>query len=691
MTLMDHMQQQTLIATTGDRRRAAELRDFLAYHNHRYHTLDSPEISDAEYDAAFRELAALEERFPELRSPDSPTRRVGGEVLDRLETRLHRRRMYSLDNVFSIEEWEAFLKRMKNALPEVDSMFWCDPKMDGLALELGYEEGRFSFALTRGDGSVGEVVTAAMRTVRDLPQRLSGSFPRYIEIRGEVLFRRHDFERMNAKQRNEGGKIFANARNAAAGSIRQLNTAVTAARPLRFLAYGLGEVDWGTEATDLLWTSHAELMARLQAWGFETPPGGRLCRTSGEVIAYYNEVLARRETLSYDIDGVVMKANDLEAQEALGHTARAPRFAVAWKFPAQQAVTRLLDITVQVGRTGVLTPVAELEPVQVGGALVTRATLHNEDEIRKRDVRIGDKVFVRRAGDVIPEVVSAVLDERSPDAAPYVFPRHCPSCGMPAHRIKGESAWRCVNLSCPAMLRQSITHFVSKAGLDIEGLGQRWTEMLVSSGRVRTPADLFTLTAQELLKYERMGARLAGKFVASLDTARRETTLQRLICALGIRHVGEQTAKTLAAAYADMDALGKADIEQLQQLPDIGPEVASSIRAFFEDESNRVLLQRLHEQGVWPVQRQEDAGALKQGALTGKKILFTGTLSMPRSRAQALAEEAGAEVVSGVSRKLDVLVAGEAPGSKLDKARALGIDVLDEAGFMALLKQGEDS
>ena len=688
---MDRMQQQTLLATTADRRRAAELRDFLVYHSHRYHTLDSPEISDAEYDAAFRELVALEERFPELRSPDSPTRRVGGEVLDKLETRLHRRRMYSLDNVFSIEEWEAFLKRMKNALPEADSVFWCDPKMDGLALELGYEEGEFSFALTRGNGSVGEVVTAAMRTVRDLPKRLPAGFPRYIEIRGEVLFPRQDFERMNEKQRNEGGKIFANARNAAAGSIRQLNTSITAARPLRFLAYGLGAVDWGDEAAAPLWTSHAELMARLQAWGFETPPRGRLCRTSEEVIAYYNEVLTRRETLSYDIDGVVMKANDLEAQEALGHTARAPRFAVAWKFPAQQAVTRLLDITVQVGRTGVLTPVAELEPVQIGGALVTRATLHNEDEIRKRDVRIGDKVFVRRAGDVIPEVVSAALDERSPDATPYVFPHHCPSCGMPAHRIEGESAWRCVNLSCPAMLRQSITHFVSKAGLDIEGLGQRWTEMLVSSERVRTPADLFTLTVQELLKYERMGARLAGKFVASLDTARREATLQRLICALGIRHVGEQTAKTLAAAYVDMDALGKADIEELQQLPDIGPEVASSIRAFFEDESNRILLRRLHEQGVWPVQRQEDAGASKKGALGGKKILFTGTLSIPRSKAQTLAEDAGAEVVGGVSRKLDFLVAGEAPGSKLDKARALGIDVLDEDGFMALLRQDQDS
>lgn len=687
---MDRMEQQRLLATAAHRRRAAELRDFISYHNHRYHTLDAPEISDAEYDAAFRELVKLEERFPELQDPDSPTRRVGGQVLARLESQPHRRRMYSLDNVFSDEEWDAFLKRIHNALPEADAVFWCDPKMDGLALELAYEEGRFAFALTRGDGIVGEVVTAALRTVRNVPQRLTGKVPRYMEIRGEVLFRRRDFEQMNEKQRAAGGKIFANARNAAAGSVRQLDTSVTAARPLRFLAYGLGEVEWGNAASgapaEPLWTTHAELMAHLQTWGFETPPGGQLCETSHEVAAYYHGVLAGRERLAYDIDGVVMKMNSLEAQEALGHTARAPRFAVAWKFPARQTVTRLLDITVQVGRTGVLTPVAELEPVQVGGAVVTRATLHNEDEIRNRDVRIGDKVFVRRAGDVIPEVVGAVLAERAPDAAPYVFPRQCPSCGMPAHRIEGESAWRCVNLSCPAMVRQSIAHFVSKAGLDIEGLGQRWTELLVGSGRVQTPADLFTLTVQDLMRYERMGARLAGKFVASLDAARRETTLQRLIRALGIRHVGDQTAKTLAAAYRDMDALGKADAEELQQLPDIGPEVASSIRAFFEDASNRTLLQRLREQGVWPIQDPDDAAAPKEGPLRGKKILFTGALSIPRSRAQALAEDAGAHVVGGVSGKLDFLVAGEAPGSKLDKARALGIHVLDEAGFMALLQ-----
>lgn len=682
------MEQQTLLATAAHRRRAAELRDFITYHNHRYHTLDAPEISDAEYDAAFRDLVKLEEQFPELRDPDSPTRRIGGQVLARLETQPHRRRMYSLDNVFSDEEWDAFLRRIHNALPEADSVFWCDPKMDGLALELAYEEGRLAFALTRGDGIVGEVVTAALRTVRNVPQRLAGNVPRYIEIRGEVLFRRRDFEQMNEKQRAAGGKIFANARNAAAGSVRQLDTSVTAARPLRFLAYGLGEVEWGSADAPAapLWITYAELMAHLQTWGFETPPGGQLCRTSHEVAAYYNEVLAGREKLAYDIDGVVMKMNSLEAQEALGHTARAPRFAIAWKFPAQQAVTRLLDITVQVGRTGVLTPVAELEPVQVGGAVVTRATLHNEDEIRNRDVRIGDKVFVRRAGDVIPEVVGAVLAERTPDAAPYVFPHQCPSCGMPAHRIEGESAWRCVNLSCPAMLRQSIAHFVSKAGLDIEGVGQRWTELLVGSGRVRTPADLFTLTVQDLLRYERMGARLAGKFVASLDTARRETTLQRLIRALGIRHVGDQTAKTLAAAYRDMDALGKASAEELQELPDIGPEVASSIRAFFEDASNRTLLQRLREQGVWPIEEHEQTAAPKEGPLTGKKILFTGSLSIPRSQAQALAEDAGARVVGSVSGKLDFLVAGEAPGSKLDKARALGIHVLDEAGFMALIQ-----
>lgn len=682
---------QSLLPAAEDEKRAGELRAFVVYHNERYHTLDAPEISDDEYNAAFQELVRLEDRFPTLQTADSPTRRIGGGVLASLETQRHTRRMYSLDNVFSQEDWQGFLKRMDNALPGVEPVFWCDPKMDGLALELVYEKGVLVAALTRGDGETGEVVTAALRTVRNLPQRGSALWPNLLEVRGEVIFSRADFEALNARQSKANAKTFANPRNAAAGSVRQLDTTITASRPLRFLAYGVGEVAFG-DATP--WETYTDMMERLRGYGFETPPGGRLCASSVDVEAYYESLRNNRDSLAYDIDGVVMKLNDLEAQTALGYTARAPRFAVAWKFPAQQATTELLEITVQVGRTGVLTPVAELKPVNVGGVVVSRATLHNEDEIRNRDVRVGDTVIVQRAGDVIPEVVEAVLSLRPADAVPFVFPHTCPSCGTPAHRIEGEAAWRCVNLSCPAMVRQSLAHFVSKAGLDIDGLGQRWIELLVASGRVETPADLFALRVEELLRYERMGVKLASKFVASLDRARKDATLQRFLCALGIRHVGEQTARTLAGAYADMDALGKADLEELQQLSDIGPEVASSIRAFFDDAPNRELLRRLREQGLWPVRpvKSGETGELAAegdavpGPLAGLKVLFTGSLpSMPRSRAQKMAEEAGAELAVGVSRKLDLLVVGEDPGSKLDKARSLGIRVVDEAGFLALL------
>lgn len=679
---------QSLLAADADKKRMEELRAFITYHNYRYHTLDAPEITDDEYNAAFQALLRLEERYPEWRSPDSPTNRVGGQVLSSLETKAHTRRMYSLDNVFSDEDWQGFLKRLENALPGVEDTFWCDPKMDGLALELVYENGRFVEALTRGDGEVGEVVTAAMRTVRNLPKVLHGEAPERLEVRGEVIFRRKDFAALNDRLRKENAKTFANPRNAAAGSIRQLDTSVTASRPLRFLAYGFGEVRFGGMP---VWRTYAEVMERLQALGFETPPGGRLCRGSGEVEAYYASLAEKRESLAYEIDGVVMKLDDLEAQEALGYTARAPRFAIAWKFPAQQVTTRLLDITVQVGRTGVLTPVAELEPVNVGGVIVSRATLHNEDEIRNRDVRVGDRVVVQRAGDVIPEVVRAVLSERAPDSKPFEFPHVCPSCGQEASRLEGEVAWRCVNVSCPAMIRQSLTHFVSKAGLDIEGLGQRWIELLVSSERVRTPADLFSLKVEELLHYERMGVKLATKFVDSLDRAKKDATLQRLLCALGIRHVGEQTAKTLAAAYADMDALRAADPEELQNLPDIGPEVAGAIKAFFDDKPNVELLARLKELGLWPVRRQTpETAQVAAGPLAGMKVLFTGSLSMPRSQAQRMAESAGAEIAGSVSRKLNLLVVGDEPGSKLEKARTLGVRVVDEAGFLALLRAEND-
>ena len=672
--------QYSLLPSAQDAQRAAELRAFLNRHNYLYHTLDAPEISDAEYDAAYRELENLEKQFPTLRTEDSPTRRVGGQILSSLAKKKHSRRMYGLENVFSKDEWLDFVHRMSNALPGMPCNFWCDPKMDGLALELIYEEGLFKEALTRGDGEEGEVVTEAMRTVRSMPLRLHGdAVPVRIEIRGEVIIPRVEFVRLNEHQRASGGKIFANARNAAAGSVRQLDSSIAASRPLHFVAYGVGEV-----AGPRPWATYAELMHALSSFGFETPPDGRLCATPEEAANYFTYIQEKRATLRYEIDGVVLKQNDLDAQEALGFTARAPRFAVAWKFPAQQVTTKLLAISIQVGRTGVLTPVAELEPVQVGGVTVSRATLHNEDEIRSKDIREGDTVIVCRAGDVIPAVVGIVPEQRPCGAKPYVFPSYCPVCGHAAYRIEGEAAWRCVNLSCPAVIRQSLAHFVSKTGLDIDGFGQRWIDVLVGAGRLHTPADLFTLTVEELLKFERMGTKLASKLIASLDKARTQTSLQRFISGLGIRHVGEQTARTLANAFGSIEELALADRDMLEKLPDIGPEVAASITAFFNDEANKTLIVRLKELGLDPHKSEEDRSA-PHGALAGKRILFTGTLSIPRTKAQAMAEQAGAETVSGVSKKLDYLVAGEAPGSKLDKAQALGITILDEQAFLNLI------
>ncbi|MDO5484607.1 MAG: NAD-dependent DNA ligase LigA, partial [Desulfovibrionaceae bacterium] len=504
-----HADQHSLLApqpSPAERQRARYLVAELERHNYLYHTLDRPEISDDAYDALFRELTELEHRWPMLRTPDSPTRRVGGGLLDGLGKKAHSRPMYGLDNVFSAEEWRDFVERARRAwdaangrLPDA---FWCDPKLDGLALEIIYEDGLMVEALTRGDGTTGELVSEAVRTIRTVPLRLRGPgpWPARLEVRGEVVLYKRDFEALNARQKALGQKMFANPRNVAAGTLRQLDMAVTQSRPLRFLAYGAGEVVWQGAAP---WRNQSAMMARLAEWGFLTPPEGRLCATPQEVEDYARWVRERREDFAMEIDGAVAKLDDLEAQEVLGYTARAPRFAVAFKFPAMQAQTLLKAIEIQVGRTGVLTPVAVLEPVAVGGVMVSRATLHNEDEIRARDVREGDTVTVQRAGDVIPEVLGPVLAKRPPDAKPYEFPSVCPVCGEAVRRETGEAAWRCVNVVCPAVRLRSIIHFVSKAGLDIQGVGQKWIEQLVQSGRVVSPADLFTLTVRDLLGFER--------------------------------------------------------------------------------------------------------------------------------------------------------------------------------------------
>ena len=659
----------------------------LERHNHLYHTLDAPEISDEEYDLLFAELTALEARYPAFRSPHSPTLRTGGALLPGLERRRHTERMYGLEDVFSMEEWRGFAERMVRALPEVPLVFWCDPKMDGLALELVYRKGVLADAVTRGNGEEGEVVSAQARTIRNLPLRLlgQGPFPELIEVRGEVVIFKEDFAEVNARREAAGQKIFANPRNAAAGSVRQLDVAQARSMPLSFLAYSVGAVDWG-ECQPC--TSHAELMARFQAFGFATPPGGALCRGLAEVEAYVSDVRARRPDYPMQIDGAVAKVDDLEAQAALGFTARAPRFAVAFKFPAEQVETVLRDIEVQVGRTGVLTPVAKLEPVGVGGVVVSSATLHNEDEVKAKDLRIGDTVVVQRAGDVIPEVVRSLPEKRPAGSVPWTFPSTCPSCGGPVHREPGEAAWVCDNVACPAVRLRSVEHFVSGAGLDVKGIGKKWVEQLVQAGRVKTPADLFTLTAKELLDFERMGETLAEKFVDALAQAKDSAPLYRFISALGIRHVGEQTARALAGRFAGMDALARASLEELTAIPDVGPEVAGSIQSFFANPANQAMLEDFRGAGLWPqapsAEKASQAGEGGTSPLAGKRVLFTGSLAMPSAEAQRLAEARGAVVVASVSKKLDYLVVGEKPGSKLAKAQNLGVAVLTEAQFMAL-------
>jgi DNA ligase (NAD+) len=658
-----------------------KLRQEINYHDYRYYVLDDPVISDPEYDKLFAELKELEAAYPELDDPNSPTKKVGGTPLTSFATRQHSVRMYSLDNAFSLEEWREFVQKIKRLAPGVEPNFWAEPKMDGLAVEVIYEKGQFVAAATRGDGLVGEDITANMRTIKNLPLTLlSEDCPTYLEVRGEVIISKKDFEKLNAEQLKKGEKAFANPRNAASGSLRQLDPKITAKRPLKFFAYGLGLIRWKSEPK---WTTQEEVVAGLKSLGLATVPEGKFCPGPEDVARYYRSMLEKRYRLPFEIDGIVVKVNDLHLQEKLGATSRAPRWALALKFPAHQGQTKLLDITVQVGRTGVLTPVAILEPVTLSGAVVSRATLHNENEIRAKGLKIGDTVVVQRAGDVIPEVVRPVKEKRTGHEKEFHFPRNCPACNSPVAKIGDEVAWRCLNISCPAKLEQGLIHFVSKSGLDIEGLGKKWVQTLVRKGLVKSPVDLFRLKKEDLLPLERMGDKLAENMLRSIELAKKKASLKKLISALGIRLVGEQTARVLAENYKDLDELAQASPEELQTLPDIGPEVASSIYKFFQNSANKKLISEFKQIGLWPESAKK---VTKPGKLEGKKFIFTGALSsMSRPQAKKRVEELGGKVVSAISRNVDYVVVGDNPGSKLGKARNLGLTIINENEFLDLI------
>ncbi|MES2771433.1 MAG: NAD-dependent DNA ligase LigA [Pseudomonadota bacterium] len=702
------------------------LRAQIETHNQHYYRLDAPLISDAEYDSLFRQLQALEAAHPELCSLDSPTQRVGAAPLAAFRSLPHRVPMLSLNNAFSEAEVQSFDRRIREKLNCAEVLYAAEPKFDGLAISLIYLNGVFTTGLTRGDGYQGEEVTQNLRTINSIPLRLKGSgWPDWLEVRGEVLMLRRDFARLNERQQTLGEKLFANPRNAAAGSLRQLDANITAQRPLHFFAYGLSfdapasttaaasaanvlidPASAGTPsalpaltpsmqpplmqpAEPLLLAAgqvrqHAHALNQLAEWGFALAEERRCVRGVQGLLDYYQSLGQQRAQLPYDIDGVVYKVDDLDAQAALGFVSRAPRFALAHKFPAEEASTELLAIDIQVGRTGALTPVARLAPVLVGGVTVTNATLHNEDELRRKDVRVGDTVIVRRAGDVIPEVVRVVLEKRPIMAPEFVMPSHCPVCGSQVVRADDEAIARCNGgLYCPAQRKQALRHFATRRALDIEGLGDKLVEQLVDQALVRTPADLYKMGLIALLGLERMAEKSAGNLLAAIEQSKK-TTLPRFIYALGIRNVGETTAKDLARHFGSLDRLLEADEAQLMQVRDIGPTVAQSLRQFCLEPHNREVIEQLRAAGVvWP---EGEAVALANSAIAGQSFVLTGTLpTLTREEAKALIEAAGGKVSSAVSSKTHFVVAGAEAGSKLLKAQALGISVLDEAELLALL------
>ncbi len=661
-----------------------ELRTTLRHHEYLYHVLDNPEIPDAEYDRLMRELRALEEAHPELITPDSPTQRVGAAPLSAFTQVRHEVPMLSLDNVFDEASYLAFNKRVQDRLKNTDALtFCCELKLDGLAVSLLYEDGVLTRAATRGDGTTGENISANVRTIRAIPLKLHGeNIPRRVEIRGEVFLPQAGFEKINEEARRTGGKIFANPRNAAAGSLRQLDPRITAKRPLTFFCYGVGLLEGGE-----LPASHMARLQLFKSWGLPVSDRIRLCNTPEEVLAFYHQVEADRPALGFDIDGVVIKVDSLALQETLGFVARAPRWAVAFKFPAQEQMTFVRDVEFQVGRTGAITPVARLEPVQVAGVLVSNATLHNADEIERLGLRIGDRVVIRRAGDVIPQVVSVVESERPAESKEVIFPIHCPVCGSDVERVEGEAVARCTGgLICGAQRKESLKHFVSRRALDVDGMGDKIIDQLVEKEYVHTPADLFRLTAGKLTGLDRMGPKSAQNVVDALAKSK-ETTFARFLYALGIREVGEATAAGLAAYFGTLDALSAASVEELQKVPDVGIVVATHVFNFFEEESNREVIRQLTEEvGVhWPAPVMIKAEEI-DSPFAGKTVVLTGSLSiLSRDDAKARLVALGAKVAGSVSKKTDLVIAGEAAGSKLAKAQELGIEVIDEAEMIRLL------
>jgi DNA ligase (NAD+) len=662
------------------KKRAQELRSLLEYHNYRYYVLDQPEISDSEYDELFDELSKLEAEHPEIRTPDSPTQRVGAPPLTKFPTRKHDIPMLSLNKCTTPEEFRDFDKRIRGLLSSVgDIEYTIEPKYDGLAVALVYKDGLFVSGATRGDGFTGEVITENLRTVKTVPLRLKTDKPPHtLEIRGEVIIYKSDFEKFNKGRLDSGQELFANPRNMAAGSLRQLDSSITAKRPLRFMAYGIGTIE------GISFEGHYESMKYVQSIGFGISDFLDKTSDPARIENQFDEMLSKRELLPYDMDGVVIKVNSYRQQAAAGVISRSPRWAIAWKFPAVQKTTKIEDIKIQVGRTGILTPVAYLAPVQVGGVTVSRATLHNEQEVERKDIRIGDTVIIQRAGDVIPEVVMAVIERRTGKEQKFKMPSNCPVCGSPVQRVEGEVAVKCSSLYCPAQIVEKIAHFGSRSAMDIEGLGYKTVESFVEKGIIKDISDLYLMPKkrESILEMERMGEKSFENLAASLERSKNRE-LPRIIFALGISGVGENTAGILARHFGSIEILMKASEEQLHQIKGIGPVLAHDIHTFFGDDNNIAVIHKLRKYGVnFPVEKVKE----NDGPLVGKTFVLTGTLEIySRAEAQKKIEALGGKVTSSVSKNTSFVVAGTDPGNKLEKARSLGVSVLDEDEFNELL------